>query len=209
MACTFYEPAHVAIEQWFGGRQGRPLGVLTLLAGLSATIFIPLTQRLVEDLGWRARRSRWGAVTFMVIGSLVLLVVRDRPREEARAEHVDLRGMYEAMAAGLRRTTRVFWLISAAYFLGLTATFLMLCYQVAYLQDLGFPAGRVAAAIGDTGVISLPGRFSIPVLGDHVRPPLLVTAIFAFPAISALLLFEAGEWWRSTCTSPCSERCCP
>jgi hypothetical protein len=26
MACTFYEPAYVAIDQWFEGRQGRTLG---------------------------------------------------------------------------------------------------------------------------------------------------------------------------------------
>jgi predicted MFS family arabinose efflux permease len=69
-------------------------------------------------------------------------------------------------------------------------------HQVAYLRDLGFPAGRVTAAIGAIGVISLPGRFLIPVLGDHVRPPLLIVAVFALLAVSALLLFEAGEWWR-------------
>ena len=73
------------MDQWFGGRQGRPLGVLTLLAGLSATIFIPLTQRLVEDLGWRGTTLMLGAVTFAEIGSLAPPVVRDRPREEARA----------------------------------------------------------------------------------------------------------------------------
>jgi hypothetical protein len=67
---------------------------------------------------------------------------------------------------------------------------------VAYLRDLGFPAGRVTAATGAIGVISLPGRFLIPVLGDHVRPPLLIVAVFALLTVSALLPFEAGEWWR-------------
>ncbi len=53
MACAFYEPAYVAIDQWFDERQGRALGALTLVAGISATIFIPLTQWLVESYGWR------------------------------------------------------------------------------------------------------------------------------------------------------------
>ena len=54
MACTLYEPAYVTIDQWFAGRNtGTAIGVLTLVAGLSATIFIPLTQWLIEGMGWR------------------------------------------------------------------------------------------------------------------------------------------------------------
>ena len=34
MACSFYEPAYVAIDQRFGERQGRALGALTLVAGI-------------------------------------------------------------------------------------------------------------------------------------------------------------------------------
>ena len=196
MACTFYEPAYVAIDQWFEEQQGRPLGVLTVVAGFSATIFIPLTQWLVEGVGWRDATLTLGAVMLAVIGSLALLVVRDRPRDEARMERVDPKSTYAAMTAGLRHTNRAFWLISAAHFLGLAATFLMLFHQVAYLQDLGFPAGRVAAVVGVIGIISLPGRFLFPVLGDYVRPPLLIAAIFGLLAISALLLVETQVWWR-------------
>jgi hypothetical protein len=43
MACAFYKKAYVAIDQWFEGRQRTPLGMLTLVAWLSATIFILLT----------------------------------------------------------------------------------------------------------------------------------------------------------------------
>jgi MFS family permease len=118
MACTFYEPAYVAIDQWFEEQQGRPLGVLTVVAGFSATIFIPLTQWLVEGVGWRDATLTLGAVMLAVIGSLALLVVRDRPRDEARMERVDPKSKYAAMTAGLRHTNRAFWLISAAHFLG-------------------------------------------------------------------------------------------
>jgi predicted MFS family arabinose efflux permease len=172
------------------------LGVLTAVAGLSATIFILLTQWLVEGVGWRNATLTLGAIMVAVIGSLALLVVRDRPREEARMERIDPKSAYGAIVAGLRHANRIFWLISAAYFLGLAATFLMLFHQVAYSQDLGFPAGRVAAAVGSIGVISLPGRFLFPVLGDYVRPPLLITGIFGLLAISALLLLETQVWWR-------------
>lgn len=86
MACSFYEPAYVAIDRWFEGPQGRPLGVLTVVAGLSVTVFLPLSQWLVERVGWREATLTLGVVVLAVIGALSLFVVRDRPREEARAE---------------------------------------------------------------------------------------------------------------------------
>jgi MFS family permease len=196
MACTFYEPAYVAVDQWFEGPKGKALGVLTLVAGLSVAIFLPLTQWLVERGGWRNATLTLGLVMAAVIWTLALLVVRDRPRKEARMPRIDLKRTYGAMLAGLRHTNRAFWLICAAYTLGFTGTFAMLFHQVAYLQDLGFPAGQVAAAIGLTGLISLPGRFLFPALLDHIRPRPLVAAIFAILAASGLILVGAQEWWR-------------
>jgi MFS family permease len=196
MACAFYEPAYVAIDQWFDGPQGKPLGTLTLVAGLSVTFFLPLTQWLVERMGWRDATLVLGVVMLTVVGTLALLVVRDRPREEARLEKLDLRTTCTSMMVAIRHADRTFWLISAAFFLGLVATFAMLFHQVAYLQDLGFSANRVAMAIGLIGVVSLPARFLLPVLGDRVRPPLLISAVFGILAVSGLLLVEAAEWWR-------------
>lgn len=196
MACTFYEPAYVAIDQWFGGRPGRALGALTMVAGLSAAIFIPLSQWLVGQFGWRAATLTLGAIQLVVVGALALFFVRDRPREEAKSERAGPRAAYAAMIAGFRRTDRSFWLIGAAFFLGFAANHLLLYHQVAYLQDLGFPAGAVAAAVGAAAVVSLPGRFLLPALSERVAPPALISATFGALAASALLLPGTEEWWR-------------
>lgn len=196
MAATFYEPAYVAIDQWFDGPQGRPLGVLTLVAGLSVTIFLPLTQWLVERFGWRDATLVLGIVLLTVVWALSLLVVRDRPREDAELRDVNLKAVYKSVLDAFGYTDRTFWVISAAFFLGLAATFALLFHQIAYLQDLGFPAGRVAAAVGIIGVISLPGRFFIPALGDRVPPRLLIAATFGLLALSGLFLTGTEQWWR-------------
>jgi MFS family permease len=194
MACAFYEPAYAAVDQWFEGPQGKPLGVLTVLAGLSATVFVPLTQSLVGVLGWRGATLVFGALMLAVVGPLALLVVRDRPR--ARMEKLEARAAYAAIPEGLRRADRTFWLVTAAFFLALTAMWAVLFHQVAYMQDLGFPPGAVAAAVGIAGIVSLPARLLLPVLGDHVRPPILAAAVFGLLALSGLALVEAGAWWR-------------
>jgi cyanate permease len=196
MACVFYEPAYVAVDQWFDGPKGMPIGVLTVVAGLSATIFVPLAQWLVEREGWRGATLTLGAVLLALVGSLSLLVVRDRPRPEARTERLDPKAACAAILEALRSTDRAFWTISAAFFLGLTATWAMLFHQVAYMQDLGFPARGVAAAVGVAGILSLPARFLLPALGDRVSPPVLAAATFGILALSGLVLLGAQEWWR-------------
>ncbi len=196
MACVFYEPAYVGIGQWFGERQGKPLGLLTVIAGLSVTIFLPLSQWLVELLGWRGAVLVLGLVLLAAVGSLSLLVVRDRPREEDGEQRLDPKGVYAQTLRSFHHADRNFWLVSAAFFLGLAATFAMLFHQVAYLQDLGFSPAGVAAAVGISGLASLPARFVLPALGDRVGPPLLVAAVFATLAASALVVFEASEWWQ-------------
>lgn len=198
MACVFYEPAYVGIGQWFGGRQGKPLGLLTLIAGLSVTVFLPLSQWLVGLLGWRDAVLILGLILLAVVGSLSLLVVRDRPRAGSAGgeRKFDPRDAYAGMLGSFRRTDHVFWLVTAAFFLGLAATFGMLFHQVAYLQDLGFAPAGVAAAVGVSGLVSLPARFLLPALGDRVGPTILAAAVFATLAVSALVAFGASGWWR-------------
>ncbi len=194
MACTFYEPAYVTIDQWFVGRStGKAIGVLTLIAGLSAPIFIPLTQRLVDSIGWRHAVLVLAAVLLAAVGALALVFLRDRPREEARQERLDLSGTYAALVASLRYTNRAFWLVSASYFLGFAATFALLFHQVAYLQELGLPARTVALAAGLVGLVGLPGRLLFPMLGERVRPSFVIAAIFFMLALSGALLPGAGE----------------
>jgi MFS family permease len=197
MACVFYDPAYVTIDQWFAGRStGKAIGVLTLIGGLSAPIFVPLAQWLVGYMGWRSATLVLATVLLVAVGALALFFLRDRPREEARLERPDLKGTYGALVASLRYANRVFWLVSASYFLGLAANFALLFHQVAYLQELGLPAGIAALAAGTAGLVGLPGRLLFPVLGGRVRPSFIIVAIFLMLVLSGVLLPGAEERWR-------------
>ncbi len=194
MACTLYEPAYVTIDQWFRGRStGKAIGVLTLLAGLSAPIFIPLTQGLVENTGWRSAPLVLAAVLLATVGILAVVLLRDRLREEARRERLGLKETYAALTVSLRYANRVFWLVSISYLLGIVATFGLLFHQVAYLQKLGLSARTTALATGLVGLVGLPGRLLFPMIGDRVRASLVIAAIFFMLALSGVLMPGAGE----------------
>ncbi len=95
-------------------------------------------------MGWRSATLVLATVMLVVVGALALVFLRDRPREEARRERLDLVETYGALVASFRHTNRTFWLVSVSYVLGLTATFALLFHQVAYLRELGLSAGTAA-----------------------------------------------------------------
>src|ERR687889_856037 len=172
MACTLYEPAYVTIDQWFAGRNtGTAIGVLTLVAGLSATIFIPLTQWLIEGMGWRNATLVLAAVLLTVVGSLALVLLRDRPREEARREGLGLKETYGTLSASFRYTNLTFWLVSVSFFLGFTANFALIFHQVAYLQESGLSAGTAGPPAGGVGGGGVAGPAPFPLPRGPGGPP--------------------------------------
>jgi MFS family permease len=54
MAATLYEPAIVVLALLDSGRMRRTITAVTVAGGLASTVFVPLTQYLVETLDWRA-----------------------------------------------------------------------------------------------------------------------------------------------------------
>lgn len=66
MAANLYDPAFAVLSQAFAGRQRQAITVVTVFGGLASTVFWPLTQALVQHLGWR--EALW------VLAALHLLV---------------------------------------------------------------------------------------------------------------------------------------
>lgn len=52
-AAVLYEPAFAVINTWFREDRQRALLTLTVIAGFSSTVFVPLCQVLVDAFGWR------------------------------------------------------------------------------------------------------------------------------------------------------------
>jgi MFS family permease len=80
--------------------------------------------------------------------------------------------------------------------MGFAANFALLFHQVAYLQELGFSAGIAALAAGVAGLVGLPGRFLLPMLGSRMRPSFVAATVFFMLALCAFILPGAEERWR-------------
>ncbi|MEZ4631457.1 MAG: MFS transporter [Deinococcales bacterium] len=53
MAMTLYEVAFTVIAVWFKQKRRQAMLIVTLVAGLASTIFIPLSSYLILTFGWR------------------------------------------------------------------------------------------------------------------------------------------------------------
>ena len=55
MAAVLYEPAFTVLAKWFADprERTRAMTALTLVAGVSSLVFLPLGQALIDGHGWR------------------------------------------------------------------------------------------------------------------------------------------------------------
>ncbi|HKS91933.1 MAG TPA: MFS transporter, partial [Tepidiformaceae bacterium] len=115
MAATFYEPIYVLMNRWFlDFERPRAYGVLTLMSGVSITIFTPLTRGLIAAMGWREAMGVL-AIILLAIGLIVPLLLTEplAPREEHHAGSP--RAFLQEVRDGLRHTDSAFWLFTVAY----------------------------------------------------------------------------------------------
>ena len=119
MAATFYEPVYVLMNHWFSAAERpRAYGLLTMMSGVSITIFTPLTQALVDAAGWRAAAFALAAI-LLAVGTTVPPLLKDVARErEAELRPV---AVLRDIVAGLRFTNGPFWVFTLSFFFATAA----------------------------------------------------------------------------------------
>ena len=182
---TFYEPAYVAIQQAFApDARALAIATLTLTAGLSGPIFVPATGALVDGLGWRdATRVLAGALACAAPVALLLIPAhrRGRPADGSRKRRT--------RRPNLRpfREPRLF-IFTAGAVLGYGAIEAIAVHSVARFQELGFGLGTVTFWAGVSGLITLPGRFLLPLLARRVASTLVLGGVLAVIAAATSLM---------------------
>lgn len=197
MAATFYEPVYVLMNRWFSAdERPRAYGVLTLLSGVSISIFTPLTRVLVDAFGWQGALAILGVI-LAVVGLAVsaLLPEGEMPASSAGASR-RLQGLGRDLLDGLRHTTAPFWAFSLAFFVGTAAFSGFSFHMISQLETRGFDERAVAAAIGVTGLVSLPLRLGLPVLSARVSGSTLLAVTLVILAGSSLLASLTVSWWQ-------------
>src|SRR5215218_11040102 len=193
LALTLYEPAFAAASTWFERGRSRALLILTTVAGLASTIFLPAAGWLIERLGWR------DALLGLSTIPAHALVLRRRSEdlgllpdgELATPGQPSLPPQGVALSGALRDPA--YWWLNSAFFLGMAAAVAIGVYLILILLERGESLARATFITGLIGAAQVGGRVAITALERRVPEQALGTAVFALQATAlAVILVTSG-----------------
>jgi MFS family permease len=200
-AAVMYEPAFALVTTWFDRDRPKALLTITVVAGFASTVFLPLSQALVDGIGWRSALLVLATMlAACAIPQAVLLrrapadlglgVDGDPPSVVHVEPETDAGG---ALLADAWRRPAV-RLLTVASVLETLAVTVVAVHLVAYLRDTGAEAGLAATAAGALGILSVAGRVVVTSLARRVGLGQLAAVMVGGQAlgVAALLTLPRG-----------------
>jgi len=196
-ATVNYGPAFATMIVWFRRHRSQALTLVTLFAGFSSTIFVPLTAWLVSTQGWRQALVTLAIVLGVLTVAPYALLLRRRPadiglgvdgdRLDDRPDVTVTPELSASFREALRHPTfKWLALAFALYALGVGVP----VHLVAYLGDHGYPLAFAAAATGGIGAAQVVGRLLFAPLERRLPPRTVSLLIYlGQPAALLILLF--------------------
>ncbi len=184
MGATLYEPAFAAVVGWFPvqGRD-RALLVVTLVAALASTIFMPLEAWLVVRLGWRGALTLLTVILGVVTIPIHAFVLRRPPRPGGgNAAATRDAAPVPGLTLGAAARTGVFWVLALAFLASNFTTNSVTVHLIPYLSDHGYSPTLAAAMIGWMGAMQLPARLVFGPIVTRLGHRLVTVGIFFLQA---------------------------
>jgi MFS family permease len=198
-AALNYGPAFATMIVWFRRDRARALTLVTLVAGFSSTIFVPLAAWLTSVQGWRAALVTLAVILAAMTIAPHALLLRRRPADLGlgvdgdpleRGDGVSL--ATPELSASFREALRhptFKWLALAfaLYALGVGVP----VHLVAYLGDRGYSLAFAAGAAGGIGAAQVLGRLLFAPLERRLAPRTVSVLIYAGQPLALLILLFA------------------
>ncbi len=195
VATCGWVPAVIEVQRRFHDRLGLALGIVSAGVGIGMILVVPLSQWLIDTLGWRTAFRVLGVTCAAIIVPGALYLARSDPARPAAASPSAAAARPGARSVTLSEAARAapFWLIMAAYFFGSLSSQTLHVHQVAFLVDHGLAAMVAATVVGVVGAASVVGKIGGGWLSDRIdREFVYVGGIVIMVAgIGALMLVGA------------------
>ena len=189
MSASLYDPAFATLHQISGTSYRRAVTALTLFGGFASTVFWPLSQFLLDEIGWRWTFAVYAGLHLLVCLPLHLLLVPRMHAARATAEPP------HGSAAVRDGDGAVFaWLataLSLAAFMGTAIA----AHVIDLLTATGLSA-RDAVLVGSLiGPMQVAGRVMEFAFGRHMRALAVGTLAFSLMAAALALFTQVRGIW--------------
>lgn len=189
MSACLYDPAFAALHGIAGARYRRAVTVLTLFGGFASTVFWPLSQYLLDAVGWRDAWWVYAALNALVCLPLHLAfapaAVHAAPRTHAAAHR----------PPPLRNARATFAWLAAALSLASFIAGALSAHLIGLLTARGLGA-RDAVLVGSLiGPMQVAGRLMEMAVGGRVAARAMGHLAFGLLALALILLPLVGAAW--------------
>lgn len=186
-------PNSILLGRWFGPRLPTAMAFVYSAMGAGVLVLLPVSQLLIDHIGWRGAYRIFGIVALCLLLPLSLLPWRMLARgapdivRKPNAEFVD--GDWTLRSAMRHHT---FWALFSTFFFTAVGMYAISAQIVAYLIDAGFPPLEAATAWGFSGVVLLFGMLGVTQLDAIIgrRPSVLLSYAISIIGIGLLLLLQ-------------------
>jgi MFS family permease len=189
---VLYDAAFTALAQRHGTGARARITAITLVAGFASTIFWPLTQAMVAQLGWRGTFLAFAALHVVVCAPIHLAL----SRAAARANRENGEAAPAPAAAGLAEAERprAFVLLVISIVLSGVAYSAISMHMVAVVAHEGFDAQTAAFMAMALGPAQVAARMIDVIAGRRFSPLATGHASLAALVVSlAVLLVAEGS----------------
>ncbi len=190
MAGCLYDPAFATLHRISGAAYRKAVTALTLFGGFASTVFWPLSQFLLDAVGWRATFAIYAALNLAVCLPLHLWVL---PRGPGAASH-PVAPPEAAPRAEFRHRAVFAWLAMALAFAGFVSSALS-AHVIGLLTSSGLTARDAVLVSSLIGPMQVAGRVAEFTFGSHLRPLTVGTLAFGLLALALLLLTQVRGVW--------------
>ena len=200
--------AGAPIAKWFVRRRGLAMGIALAGTPLGVAIYYPVTQALIDGIGWRGALTALG-VSGMAIAVPLGLLLRRQPEDAGLLPDGDTPTSGEARAAAraasdaerslTRREamrTRRFWLMLAGFTAMTYGLSTLTIYRVPHFVERGLDPTLVAVAISVDAVIAVVASVLLGRVLDRAPLRIVLLGGIAVGALCAVgLLFAGSVFW--------------
>jgi len=208
LTCVAWVPTQTLISNWFHHKRGLAMGIALTGIGFGGMAMAPLVAMLIDGFGWRVGFGVLSLIIGLVVVTVVLLVVRDRPsdlgllpdgdsadsstNDQSRTDSfLSVEPLLAApanfeLSDALR--TRAFWLLSICQMMWVFANLSIIAHLVAFLSDAGLSSAAAATTLGVMVGVSVGGRVLFGHLADRVPKRHVLSTALILHAIATLAL---------------------
>jgi len=203
------------IPHWFEKRRGAASGIAASGMGLGIVIFVPLSQALVSNWGWRSSYLILGVATAVILLPLNGLLLRHRPQDmgyagpdgrlaagsaEANPSAAPAPSSKPEFRWGVREAMRTtnFWALMVFPMLAMIGIYTVSVHFVGFLVVQGMDKMVAASAFALIGIISTAFRIIWGSVSDRIGREKAYSVGMFFFCVSFYCLFhfeQTGAVW--------------